>query len=401
MNKTFCIVPWIHMHVWPNGKVYQCCMTHWSKPAGHLENNSLEEVWNNDYMKGLRKSMLAGEDHGSCDKCLQREEHGFGSPRISLNERFAHHIPAAQEKTLPDGTYPDFQLLYWDFRFSNICNFKCRMCGPMLSSSWREDQEEIYGAMGSKEKVIEIKNHSKVDLQKYLDEYIDKVEEVYFAGGEPLMMEEHFYILERLIETGNTSCRLRYNTNLSRLHYKDWDWLEMLKHFSDVRIGASIDGIDENAEYSRSGTRWKKIEQNIQEVGKATHLSVSATINIFNIMQIPQLVERLIELGVDYKRMNLSNVLVNPAHYHINILPDDLKIRAYNWMNMHLEEMDEEKRAFFASQYESIRNMMWQAPENVEDLRQEFKRHTLILDAKRNERFQDACPELAEWFDSI
>lgn len=403
-SKSFCVLPWVHLNTWPDGKVFQCCITGWQNHIGNLEQNSLEEIWNNDYMKNLRKGMLNGEQHSSCDKCFSQEANGIQSPRQSLNKQFQKHIPIAVANTDADGHSHQFKLLYWDFRFSNICNFKCRMCGSFLSSSWYDDEMKIYGGSLVKEKIIQVQKHSRqdVDIYKYLDQFADVVEEVYFAGGEPLLMEEHYYVLEKLIAVGNTDCKIRYNTNLSKLKYKSWECLEMWKNFKNVSIFASIDDFGPAAEYSRKGTKWDHIESNIKKVLDAgRHLSTSTTTNIFNIMHITALVDKLLSLGVRPHDISLNNVLTNPDHYHINILPDDIKAKVEQQFMEHLDSMDAYHRSVFEPRYQSILMFLHERPQNVEMLRIKLKGVTNKLDAGRDESFVEACPELAEWFKSL
>lgn len=401
-SDTFCVLPWTHLNTWPNGKVYPCCMVPWQEHIGDMEKERLEDIWNNDHMKGIRKQMLNGERPHSCRKCFEQEDNGIQSPRIAANRQFEKHIPIIAENTDSDGHNHDFKLLYWDFRFSNICNLKCRMCGSFLSSSWREDEMRIFGGSMVNEKVIEINNHSQVNINYYLDKFINQVEEVYFAGGEPLMMDEHYQILEKLIAVGNTNCKIRYNTNLSRLTFKNWNVLDLWKHFSNVSIHASLDGFGKNAEYSRSGTNWAKIETNVKKViAQLGYMGTSTTVNIFNIMLIPQIVEYYLAMGIRPWDLGLNNVLTHPDHYNINILPDDLKQKAEKQMRDHLASMDERLRSIFTPKYESILAFLNSTPDNVMKTRAHFKALTLKLDAGRNERFQDACPELAEWFDSL
>jgi radical SAM protein with 4Fe4S-binding SPASM domain len=401
-SKTFCVMPWVHLNTWPNGKVYPCCLTPWQEHIGDMSTEKLEDIWNNDHMKGMRKQLLSGERPKSCSRCFEQEDNGIQSSRISTNRQFMKHIPIITQNTDADGHNHDFKLLYWDFRFSNICNFKCRMCGSFLSSSWREDEIRIFGGSAIKEKVIEVKNHSKVDIYEYVDRFIDTVEEVYFAGGEPLMMDEHYRVLEKLIEAGNTKCKIRYNTNLSRLSFKQWNVLDLWKHFEYVGIYASFDGFGKNAEYSRSGTNWSKIEENVQKVlAHGNHLCTSTTTNIFNIMLIPQIVDYYINMGIKPWCIELNNILTSPDIYNINILPDELKHQVEKQLHDHLESMDHQRRQFFTYKYQGILAFLWSSPEQVDKIRANFKAKTLQLDNGRNERFQDGCPELAEWFDSL
>lgn len=404
-NKTFCIYPWIHLNTWPDGKVFQCCLTGWQNHIGNLETESLEEIWNNDYMKNLRRSMINGEKHQSCQKCYEQEKKGINSSRISANKNFAKHIPTALVSTDTNGYNNDFKLIYWDFRFSNICNFKCRMCGSFLSSKWAEEEQKNGGGLVH-EKVIHIDKHTKEDLKlsNYIDKFIHDVEEVYFAGGEPLLMDDHYYVLQKLIEAGNTKCKIRYNTNLSKIKYKNHDCLDYWKHFDHVAIFASIDDFGPRAEYSRNGTVWKTIENNIKTILKSApdvELHTSSTINIWNIMYITEIVDYLIDLGIPPYHIAMNNVLTHPIEYHINILSKENKEIVKNKIQHQLETMKLEHKKYFVDKYSSVLNFLEEEPDNINDIRTNFKKRILRLDSIRNESFVETFPEFKDWFEGI
>lgn len=408
ISESFCVLPWIHLNTWPNGNVYPCCLTDWREEIGNLKDNTLEELWNVDKMKELRRYMLDGRKHDNCRKCFQQEEHGLDSTRTSSNRHYEKHIPEITKNTRPDGHNDDFKLLYWDFRFSNLCNMKCRMCGSFLSSKWWEDEMKIFGGSELPKAIINVDDYSKKEISWYLDTFINDVEEIYFAGGEPLLMEEHYYILEKLVEVGNLDVRLRYNTNLGYLKFKQYDNLELWKPFKErdygnVSIFASIDGIGKVAEYSRKGTKWETIEQNLVKcIEHDFNIHISATTNIFTVWEIPELIDRMLELGLPHYRIQLNNVLTNPWYYHINILPDDLKLKIKERYTKHLEGMTDEVRETIKPKYDSIFRFMDETPQmDVEVLRRGFRFMTNLLDKGREENFEETFPYLADWYTSI
>jgi sulfatase maturation enzyme AslB (radical SAM superfamily) len=278
------------------------------------------------------------------------------------------------------------------------------MCGHGCSSSWWDD-------FTPEEKKTKIKfldsSHYGVDLMKYVDQFIDDVEEIYFAGGEPLMMPEHYQILDKLIAKGRFDVFLRYNTNLSTIKYKDYDLINIWKQFKNVRIGASIDGIEENAEYSRSGTDWPKVEDNLKRlVESKVEYVVSSTINIFNVFNFTQLVDRLIELKMSTRKVIVSHVNW-PKHYMTSILPDELKDKVRLQLDQHLEKIaltvTEQEHRWLANLYTEVKFYLnsTNSPEETIQLRQQFKRDTIKLDGIRKENIKLAAPELAEWFDTL
>lgn len=406
-NRVFCILPWVHLNTWPNGNVYQCCITNYKNTCGTTTKNSLEEIWNGEYMRDLRQHMLEGRKHSSCERCYMLEDNNLHSFRQAANKNFAHHIPDALAKTQPDGTSPDFKLVYWDFRFSNLCNLKCRMCGHGLSSSWYDDHvrmNDLRGITTQESRVIHIDDFSSKTIREYLLEFIDHVEEVYFAGGEPLIMDEHYFILEELIRRGRTDVRIRYNTNLSKLRYKHWDVMELWRKFPDLNIFASIDAMENLAEYIRSGTKWETLARNIKTVTEFNPniMGANITLQILNIFQLPKLMDYLLAQGVVYHKTLISNVVSYPQYYSIQILPDHLKQKAEKVMRDHLQTLPTQARDHFANQYQGVIDFMYSPMTgDLEQHRSTFRKMTEMLDGFRTENFADHCPELIEWFQTL
>jgi radical SAM protein with 4Fe4S-binding SPASM domain len=412
VSDTFCIMPWVHLHTWPNGNVYPCCLADSDYPLGNLKDNTLEEIWNSPDLKKIRVELLGGKKPEVCKRCYMQEDMGSPSFRVSSNNQWQHHIDKAVETTLEDGTDTNFKLNYWDFRFSNVCNLKCRMCGPELSSSWYDDQIKMYGSSTTPKALVHCNDLSKEDIMIYVDRFINDVEEIYFAGGEPFIMEEHYLILEKLIAAGNTKCRIRYNTNFTSLKFKKWDLIELWKPFikdnlDNVRIFASLDGIEEVAEYARKNTKWSAVESNIKRVrGAGMNVWTSSTINIFNIFHLPVFVERMHELGIPSDKMQMNNVLTFPDYYCV----DDLKQMAIENLDNHIKKYSFRSNLvghpydynFLQKNYDVIKkyfDMPTTRPK--EEVLKDFKRFTETKDKWREESFVQTFPHYKQWFESL
>ena len=402
-EDKFCIVPWIHLNTEPNGRVKPCC-AYLGQDFGNLKDTTLEEIWNNEHTKSMRRSFLENKIPEGCLTCTKKEDSGGVSYRMAVTERFSHHIEKAKSNTLPDGTYETFEIIFWDFRFSNICNFKCRMCGHGSSSSWFDD-------FTPEEKKTKIKfldsSYYGTDLMKYVDQFIDDVEEIYFAGGEPLLMAEHYQILDKLIAKERYDVFLRYNTNMSTIKYKDYDLVDIWKRFKDVRIFASIDGIDENAEYSRSGTDWPRVEENLVRLSQSNvGYVVSTTINILTVFNFTKLIDKLIELKMSTRKVLVSHVNW-PQHYMSSVLPEELKNKVRIQLDEHLKKITsivtKEESRWLANLYNEVKFYLNStiSLEKTLELQQKFKRDTIKLDRIRKEDIRTAVPELAEWFDTL
>jgi MoaA/NifB/PqqE/SkfB family radical SAM enzyme len=246
-SKTFCIYPWIHLHAYPTGEAYPCCHAEMAYPVGNCRHKTLEEIYYDAPMRELRKDMLAERMNPACGRCYEQEESGFFSGRKSANKHHGHHI-----KRIDDGK---FQMSYWDVRFSNLCNLSCRSCGHIFSSSWYQDQAALAGPSWTENnKALNIAGRNKDDMWEQLLPHIDYVEQIYFAGGEPLMMEEHYRILDELERRGRFDVRLIYNTNFTQTKLKDRVVFDYWRKFDSVAVGASLDAMGPRAEYIRKGT---------------------------------------------------------------------------------------------------------------------------------------------------
>ena len=401
-NNVFCMLPWIHLHAWPTGEAYPCCIFDDKSKVGSLRDNSMSEIWNNESMRQIRQDMLNETPVKGCSKCYDQEEKGLFSMRNSSNKHFGHHI-ADVDKTAPDGTHPEFKIRYWDVRFSNICNFRCRYCGPNFSSNWWEDKAAMYGKENMRHTKFQYAGKHKNDIWEQMQPHLPYIEQVYFAGGEPLIMDEHYKLLELLIEQGRTDVRLIYNTNFSELVYKRRDVLEMWKHFSSVSIGASLDGMGARGEYMRKGTVWSEIEDNrrrMLEVCPNVDFYVSSTVSIFNVMHVSDFHMDWVNKGLIKAQDWNINVLYGPDFHRCDVLPSELKQIALEKLNKTIDWLygqDHLQRA--TNGYKGLINFMMGTDNSK--LIPEFFRNNDKLDTVRKETFEEIFPELRNLRDFI
>ena len=394
-SKVFCMLPWLHLHGWPTGEAFPCCMAKAELPIGNLQKDDLRQIWNNDPMRKLRRNMINGKPSGECGKCYEQERNGFFSMRNSANKSFGQHIGDI-DKTLDDGTHPEFKIRYWDIRFSNICNFRCRYCGPNFSSNWWEDKAALYGRDSVKHSKFLYAGGSKDAIWNQMIEHIPYLEQIYFAGGEPLLMEEHYRLLDELIRRDMTDVRLIYNTNFSELNYKKNNVLELWKHFKSVSVGASLDAMGARAEYMRKGTMWSEIEDNRRRMIATCpdiDFYISATVNVFNVLHISDFHKDWTDKGLIKAQDFNVNILQGPDYYRCDILPADLKTAARSKIESTiawLQGQDHLQRA--TNGYRGIINFM-EAKDNSH-LISEFLRITRQLDSLRSEDFIKTFPEL-------
>jgi hypothetical protein len=393
-SDVFCMIPWIHMHAFPDGRAYPCCLGDDRHPIGNFKQDSMATVWNQAAYKTMRKNMLEEQPCKECSKCYEQESAGFMSMRNSTNKNFGHHINII-DQTEPDGTFEDFKLRYYDIRFSNLCNFTCRTCGGWFSSSWYTEEEQLYGPRNYPK--IMFAGRTESDMWDQLEPHIPYLEQVYFAGGEPMMMEEHYRILKELVAREMFDVKLIYNTNFSRLSLKDDNVLNLWPLFKNVSIGASLDGMGPRAEYIRKGTRWDLIERNRESMIEAcpnTDFYVSSTVSLYNVLHVSDFHRDWVERGLLKAQDWNINILQGPDRDRIDVLPQYYKDQAADKIQRHiewLEPQDHLKRA--TSGYQGIINFM---QGDKGHLLGEFFRVNDTHDAYRKESFETVFPEYQE-----
>lgn len=399
MNEVFCILPFVHMHVTQYGSVTPCCVAPWGFDTafGDINKESAETIWNGKEIRDFRLKMLNAQPDSRCTRCYTLEKGGTLSLRMSMNNLYAHHAERLKA-VQPDGSLPHYKPVYLDIRFSNKCNFKCRICGPHSSSAWYE--EGIKLGMPTEPTAVTRSIH---DLNSFLAEiqpWLSEFEEIYFAGGEPLFLDEHYALLDALLAAGKKDVLLRYSTNFSSLEYEKGKAIDYWKSFEKVIINASLDDMGERGELHRKGQNWRRTEQNIRRLkSEAPHVyfMVSPTISIWNIWNICNFHRYLVEQQFIEADDFIPNILEQPEYFSIKVLPADLKPALAKTLNEHAmwvrsQEGNEKTKEWVAMEFENIAGALQSEdrsamlPETLDYIRK--------VDAMRGENSFEVIPEL-------
>lgn len=327
-NKTFCMAPWSHTYLSPQSERRLCCASRekaeWA--TQYLDSDKADEDsqynpgtlknhWNSEYMKGIRRDLMAGKEIPQCAVCNDKLLNVSIYRDYFTKTLFPHKVNEAFEKTRDDG-HTEMPPISFDYRIKNLCNFKCRMCGDQLSSSWEAerrmmgdyDREDSVEYWAKKENKPAIEAFQKEVAEAELWEAVKNgtIEEIYWVGGEPLMWEIHWEIMEYLVKNDLAkNVWIRYNTNFSRTTYKHWNLKDMLPHFKQVQICASIDGVGKNVEYVRHGIRWDEWLSNFKDYlflndkYGSYGIAFDLTITTPGLFCLKELFDLSIELGVE------------------------------------------------------------------------------------------------------
>jgi len=391
-SRTFCIYPWIHLHAYPTGEAYPCCHAEMGVgQVGNCRENTLEEIWTSAPMQRIRTDMLSETPNAACTRCYEQEESGFFSGRRSANKHHGHHIKKLEANP--------FEMTYWDIRFSNLCNLKCRSCGHIFSSQWYQDQVKLAGPTWKlNNTVLNYAGRTETDMWAQLGPHLEYVEQIYFAGGEPLLMEEHYRILDELVRRKRFDVRLIYNTNFTHTDLKGRSVFEYWRQFDSVAVGASLDDMGPRAEYIRKGTDWAVVEQNRRDmlaICPQVDFYISPTLSIMNAWHLPDFHRDWVAKGLIRAQDLNVNILQDPPHYRIDIAPAEYKGSLLVRYREHIEWLRGQDPLQRATQgFESAITFMT-ATDNTH-LLDTFWRKTHELDGIRNEQILDIIPELAD-----
>lgn len=395
MTTNFCILPFTHLSTRVDGNVAPCCRS--LDTVGNIQENTLQEIWNNDSMQKLRKQFMNNERPEGCWPCWKLEEQGSKSMRQSMWDVRKHMMPDYLDSVMP------FKIPVLELKLSNLCNFRCRTCKPDLSTTWMKDWDKIkdeYDAIEMKYTTGRQENYNKEEFLEDIVRLGPSLEVIEFAGGEPLMDPMHYRVLEAL-QPFASKIQVKYSTNLSKLTYGRYNALEAWSKFKGVDISLSVDGYPELNEYIRTESNAKVLEENIKlvkkELGDKLVGRACLCYNAWNVMGLTESYDYFtFELGMPVH----GNIAWAPAFISPQVLPQELKAKATEKYDAYIEKsknynVDER----FIPRIERFINMnknYLNAEDNSKYFEQ-FLRYSKKLDESRNTSIEKIIPEFAQY----
>jgi len=321
--ENLCMAPWTHTYLSPQVERRMCCASR--EPAqnfqqyidtaagsGEFRPLTLAQHWNSEHMRSVRRRMMAGETLPECDVC----NHKLLNTDV-YRDYFWHlfrHRYAEIWQTTDETGHTTMQPISWDYRFSNLCNFKCRTCGDMLSSAWETEQRQHDMINWSDPKNSWMQPQVRQQISQFQDQQIEqefaeaveqhRVEEIYWVGGEPLMYEQHWRYMQRIVELGDgPRLYARYNTNLSRVDYRGINlYRDILAHIRDWQICASLDGTGTTGEYIRTGLDYDQwlanFRQGLEHQKTPRQMRIDFTLTLPGMMEVERIQALADSLGV-------------------------------------------------------------------------------------------------------
>tara|TARA_B100000212_G_scaffold195468_1_gene147466 strand:+ start:593 stop:1855 length:1263 start_codon:yes stop_codon:yes gene_type:complete len=401
-KKTFCVAPWIASHISTWDDITPCCLYKSNgKPIGKTRQGvPFFEHYNSKEAIKIRKDLWNGKEVSGCQECFFREKTG-SSYRNSLNKVFADDIPELIQNTKKDFSLKKPKFKLFDLRFDNKCNLRCRMCSPMFSSSLYKEYKDLGFKLGHASS-FDSPYHIAVNDKEYkfILSQLKNVKVLMFAGGEPLTQDKFYEILQYCIDKNlSKNISLWITSNCTKVKYKKYDLIKMLRQFKEVDLSGSIDAYGERANYMRYPSKWEDVETNILTfIHSLENLRFRAcpTIQVQNIYHIFDLFKYLLINGICRSGDVRFNILTFPDHMDIKNLPYYHKKRILK----KCDEMDEwfenegskySKNKRDKEQIELLRSLLSKEADNKSFI--EFFTKTDIVDKYRGNNFWSVFTE--------
>jgi len=385
-NKTFCAAPFVHMYVHKNEDIKMCCVTTENKLASASTEIDLEKRWQSKYYQKIRQQFLDGEEPAICSKCFTTEKHNGVSDRMNFNRRYQDTLLEPNIETGNQYNSP----IDLDIRPGNLCNLKCRMCGPHSSSQLEKEQLQNPDLFkGFHPDIYDTKGVFSEKNLNFLLKNVDKGEHIKFLGGEPTIMPEVSDILDKLIATNNTNVPIMITTNCTNTTEQ---FMNKLKQFTQLSFNYSVDGTDKVVEYIRNPVKFNTINNNIRLYKNiAKEDNISFVFQAYNIFNLYDTIKWAADIGV---RVH-TELLQSPHWCSILCIPKEIRDK----------ELYKTKELMLNEEYSEWvtnpnTNIIPTIDRILEDDREyslkHLARNTKLFDKVRRQHIKDYIPEVWE-----
>lgn len=411
-SKSFCIMPWVHLATDPSGRCRICCLStkQIKDDSGRPYNlgyDDIKEIYNSESLKSARQKMLNGERIEECKRCWNEEDNGGYSQRQTLSEIAINEYPEIVDmisKGLANNYEVEHDPVYYDFRFGNLCNLKCRSCGPLNSSQIAKEYKKLHAETGKKWAYVDLELDS-INEWYQTDKFkenvyrnIKDVKKIYFTGGEPTLVEENYELMKRLISEGVAkNVHLQFNTNMTNV--RD-DFYTLIQEFKTVEIAISIEGYGVIQEYLRYPSKWSQIEKNIRRMADMPENIVMFTtpvvqsVNLEYMVDFFKFVEEINTEKGCYRIRMLPIILENPRKLSAHILPNRYKQECFEKIKQFVKTCKNfNTDLHFMGRYNHLKAIC-STDEYDLNLLKSFKDFTAILDNNRKQSLSEVNTKL-------
>lgn len=392
-HDKFCVLPWISIEASPIGTVRPCCLADDEIVDNNGEKFQLAtadfaDIQNSNHMRDLRGDFLTEKKPQTCRKCWNEERSGRTSKRMHTLDRLKHVL---KDEEWTGDSKP---LMFLDLKLGNICNLKCRICGSWSSSqfaseeiAWlpREEQKSSHAYQ-----MLRAGAWPKENTQFWtqIDSVLSDIRYIEFTGGEPFMIEQHFDMLQGIVDRGIAhQVEIHYNTNGTQWPERGPD---IWKHFKTVEVAFSIDDVGARFDYQRTNADWAVVLDNItsfqylKDHMPNLQLQCCSTVNIFNVRYLDELAQWIALQRFDFVYWNMMH---DAWYFSIATLPNAAKTQII----AHLESAD--IPAEYKQEFDRIIDFMRNGA-STDGFMTRMK--IADLDRKRNQDLRAVAPEFAQ-----
>lgn len=413
-------MPWTNLATETNGKCKICCIVMTNKYVKkddgtdyEIQTDAIEDIWNSNYIKNVRKKMLAGEWVSDCFYCKGQEDQNQKSPRHSYNEMwFDESVISKAHESRASGGYVTALPTSLEPRPGILCNLKCNMCWSMSSSKiFSERKAAVENDFAQIPSFLkddwkhEVEWAAKSDFawsekDVYLENFrkcMPTLKRLYFTGGEPTLIKSNLTLLEQMIEAKKTDLLVSFTTNLQVLPQ---EWLDILPNFSRVEVTGSIDGLAEVNDYIRFPSQWKNVSENLRklyDMYPKIFLSVIYVVQVSNIFSYVDFI-RWVAVNFPERQMQvMPTMLQGPEFLRPEILTDELRLKA----TLYIDEALEDSSIMLKNReyLKDIKSQINNINPNAGDLRNKFREYIQYLDSTRKTQYLKTFPEMKSLID--
>ena len=364
-------------------------------------------------MKNVRNQMLAGEKPPSCLKCFKEEDAGHRSKRQWETEYWSKRVSVDKllKDTKEDGSVPP-KLYYIDLRFGSKCNLKCTMCSPHDSSLWIPDWQKLFPKIENENLKDTMQWHNKGKVEgkspynwhknnelffEQLYAQIPNMKQLYFAGGEPLIIDEHEELLREVIKRGYAKdIELRYNSNGTVI---EDSMIDLWNQFKRVRFHFSLDSIYEMNDYIRYPSDFSSLVQNLHKLDQTDdniEVTVACTAQMLNMYYIPNFIRWKMEQG--FRKINPWPLGAGLINYHFLYHPAHLNVKVFpKYFKEKIEEKYETFIPWLIKNYKHATNVQNISKEMFENAPYGPKRLRGMVNFMKSEDWSNRMPEFREY----
>jgi MoaA/NifB/PqqE/SkfB family radical SAM enzyme len=390
-HDKFCVLPWVSLETSPIGTVRPCCLAEEEIPDNNnnkfdLNTAKFGDIQHSNYMQDLRQQFLNGQQPQTCRKCWREERAGRTSKRMHTLDRLKHMIP---DQSWTQDAKP---LLFLDLKLGNICNLKCRICGSWSSSTFAAEELNFIPDKKASSHYYMLRAGAwpkeNPVFWTEIQQVVDQIRYIEFTGGEPFMIQEHFDLLQRLVDQNlSHQIEIHYNTNGTQFpEQAESIW----QHFKLVEIAFSIDDVSDRFEYQRSNAQWIEVTNNIEkfsEIKKRNsniRLQVCSTVSVFNVLYLEELAQWIDTQDFDFVYWNIMH---EAYYFSISTMPESAKLAVAQRLQ------SAQVRDHYKKEFEKIVDFMMAGASLDGNI---LRMRLADLDRKRNQNLSQIQPELAK-----